>query len=162
MGSHENSPCYKRKLIVREICSITDEKGGKGYLFKNCHDENPTSALVANQRFKNKCVFCKGSHWSDKCEVITNPSATKKLLKSDVFVTQRRPFESRNCQTKRKCYYCKGFHNSSVCETRETQRLSGNLKLTNLVNNKNFVLWQTADVILFNGLNKKSENKRSF
>ena len=124
-------------------------------MFKNCHDENPTSALVANQRFKNKCVFCKGSHWSDKCEVITNPSATKKLLKSDVFVTQRRPFESRNCQTKRKCYYCKGFHNSSVCETRETQRLSGNLKLTNLVNKKNFVLLQTADVVLFNGLNKK-------
>ena len=62
---------------------------------------------------------------------------------------------SRNCQTKRTCYYRKGFHNSSVCENRETQRLSGNPQSTNSVNNKNFVLLKMADVILFNGFNKK-------
>ena len=40
-------------------------------------------------------------------------------------------------------------------ETWETQRFSGNPQSTNLANNKNFVLLLTADVILFNGFNKK-------
>ena len=128
-------------------------------MFGNYHDENSASrsALVANQRFKNTCVFCKGSHWSDKCEVITDPSVRKEFLKSAkrCFLCLKESHLSRNCQTKRTCYYCKGFHNSSICETWETQSLSRNPQSTNLVNNKNFVLLQTTDVILFNDFNKK-------
>ena len=128
-------------------------------LISNYHDENPTtgSALVANQRFENKCVFCKASHLLDKCEVITDPSARKEFLKSAkrCFLCLKEGHSSRNCQTKRTCYYCKGFHNSGLYETRETQRLSRNPQSTNLVNNKNFVLLQTADVNLFNDFNKK-------
>ena len=75
------------------------------------------------------------------------------LLK-DVFCLKERHL-SRICQTKHTGYYCKRFPNSAVFETRETQRLSGNLQSTNLVYNKNFVLLQTADVILFNNFNKK-------
>ena len=72
------------ELIARKNRSITDEKGDKNYLFKNHHDENPCSrsALVADQRFKNKCVFCKGSHQSDKYEAIRDSSARKEFLKS--------------------------------------------------------------------------------
>ena len=147
------------ELIARENCSIIDERGGKSYLFRKFHDENPAlgSALLANQRFKNKCVFFKGLHWSDKCEVISDPSARKEFLKSAkrCFLCLKEGHLSRNCQTKRTCYYRKGFHNSSVCENRETQRLSGNPQSTNSVNNKNFVLLKMADVILFNGFNKK-------
>ena len=135
-------------------------------MFGNYHDENPASrsALVANQRFKNTCVFCKGSHWSDKCEVITDPSVRKEFLKSAkrCFLCLKESQLSRNCQTKRTCYYCKGFHNSSICETWETQSLSRNPQSTNLVNNKNFVLLQTADVILFNDFNKKKWEKKLF
>ena len=72
------------ELIARKNCSITDEKGGKNYLFNNHYDENPCSrsALVVHQRFKNKRVFCKGSHQSDKYEAIIDPSAKKEFLKS--------------------------------------------------------------------------------
>ena len=67
------------KLIAHKNCSITDEKGGKNYLLNNNHEENPCSrsTLVANQSFKNKCAFCKGSHQPDKYEAITDPSARK-------------------------------------------------------------------------------------
>ena len=118
--------------------------------------QSPGPPYVANRRFKNKRVFWKGSHWSDKCEVITDPSARKEFLKSArrCFLCLKEGHLSRNCQTKPTCYYCKGFHNSSVCETRETQRLLGNPQSTNSVNNKNFILFQTADVILFNDFNK--------
>ena len=98
-------PVINEELITRENCSITDEKGGKSYLFGNYHDENPASrsALVANQRFKNTCVFCKDSHWSDKCEVITDPSVRKEFLKSTnrCFLCLKESHLGRNCQTKR-------------------------------------------------------------
>ena len=47
------------ELIACKNCSIIDEKGGKSYWFSNHHNENSDfrSTLVANQRFKNKCVF---------------------------------------------------------------------------------------------------------
>ena len=109
------------ELIARNNCSITDEKGGKNYLFKNHHDENPCSrsALVADQRFKNKCVFCKGSHQSDKYEAIPDPSARKEFLKSAkrCFLCFKERHLSRICQTKHTGYYCKRFHNSAVFET---------------------------------------------
>ena len=89
--------------------------------------------------------------------MISDPCARKEFLKSAkrCFLCLKEGHLSRNCQTKRTCYYCKGFHNSSVCETRATQRLPGNPQSTNLVNNKYFVLLQTADVILFNDFIKK-------
>ena len=67
------------ELIARKNCSIAGEKADKDYLFSNRHNENSDSrsALVANQTFKTKCVFFKCSHWSDKCEAITDPSARK-------------------------------------------------------------------------------------
>ena len=66
-------------LIAHKNCSITDEKGGKNYLLSKHREENPCSrsTLVANQSFKNKCAFCKGSHQPDKYEAITDPSARK-------------------------------------------------------------------------------------
>ena len=67
------------KLIAHNNCSITNEKGGKNHLLNNNHEENSCSRsnLVANQSFKNKCEFCKGSHQSYKYEAITDPSARK-------------------------------------------------------------------------------------
>ena len=128
-------------------------------MFNNHHDENPCyrSALVANQMFKSKCVFCKCSHQSDKYKAITDPSARKEFLKSArrCFLCLKERHLSRICQTKHTGYYCKRFYNSAVFETRETQRLSRNPQSKSLVYNKKFVLLQTDDLILFNNFNKK-------
>ena len=78
----------------------------------------------------------------------------KNLLK-DAFCVSKNVTLTRICQTKHIGYYCKRFHNSAVSETRETQRLSGNPQSTNLVYNKNLVLLQMADVILFNNFNQR-------
>ena len=124
MRSHKNS-IINEELIARKTCSITHEKGGKRYLFSNGHNGNPVSgsALVTNQRFKSKCVFCKDSHWPNICEVITDPNATKEFLKSAkrCFLCLKEGHLRRNCQTKRTCYYWKDVHNSAVSETRETK-----------------------------------------
>ena len=88
-------------------------------MFSNYHNEDLASgsSLVVTQRFKNKCVFCKGSHWSNECEVITDPSVKKKFLKSagGCFLCLKESRLSRNCQSKCTCGYCKRYHNSSVC-----------------------------------------------
>ena len=60
------------ELAARENCSVTDEKDGKNYLHCSNSKENALvsgPALVTNQRFKNKFVFCKDTHWSDKRNV---------------------------------------------------------------------------------------------
>ena len=102
------------ELVARENCIMsTDEKGGKNNLSENGMIENPFSgsALTSQQKTKNKCVFCKGSHWSDKCEVITDPCARKDFLKSAkrCFLCLKEGHLSRNCQNKRTCITVKAF-----------------------------------------------------
>ena len=40
------------ELIARENCSVTDEKGGKSYLFSNYHNENPVSGSTLCSKSK--------------------------------------------------------------------------------------------------------------
>ena len=93
------------ELVAHENCSFLDEKGGKSYLFSDDHNENPASgtALVTNKKFRNKCVFCKGSHWSNKCELMADLSARKEFLRKELseryFLCLEEGRLSRNCQT---------------------------------------------------------------
>ena len=47
-------------------------------------DLRTTSALAsqASKSISNKCVFCLGQYWLDKCDVITNTEARKIYLKN--------------------------------------------------------------------------------
>lgn len=45
----------------------------------------PQSTFAANQRFENKCMFCKSTHWSDKCEEILLQEKNFKNLIKDAF-----------------------------------------------------------------------------
>ena len=92
------------KLRAREICiiptnsfnSISDDEkqGGKNNL---SHFESPTSrsALYSNQAHQNKCVFCRGNHWSHKCKVISEPEARKESKKRQLLFPI---FESKSYQ----------------------------------------------------------------
>ena len=56
--------------------------------YKLYHLNQHTSALAsqASKSISNKCIFCLGQHWSDKCDVITNSEARKKLFEKDVLI----------------------------------------------------------------------------
>ena len=60
---------------------------------------------------RNKCVFCRGNRWSDKCKVIGEPEARKKYLRKGNCCFQSHI--SRNCP-KTTCNYCKGLRNPQL------------------------------------------------
>ena len=114
------------ELRARESCIIpsnsfnsisNDEKrGGKNNL---SHFESlaSRSTLYSKQTHENKCVFCRGNHWSDKCKVISEPEARKEYLRKGnrCFLCLNQSHISRNCSKTKTCYCCKGLHNSAIC-----------------------------------------------
>ena len=50
--------------------------GSTLYFSTASRGQNPTKSLV-------KCIFCKGEHWSDKCNIVTDPIARKEFLKNN-------------------------------------------------------------------------------
>ena len=89
--------------------------------------ESPASvsALYSNQTHQNKCVFCHGSHYSNKCDVVSEPQARKEYLRKDsrCFLSLNQSHISRNCPKTKTCYYCKGLYNSNskiFSKSRET------------------------------------------
>ena len=100
-----------------------------------------------------KCCFCKGSHCSDKCHVVTDAIARKEFLRKgyQCFLCLGQGHVSRNCQKSKRCFYCKGWHNSAICENKITKNnVTENSEInssTNYSANSSFVLLQTAEII---------------
>ena len=71
---------------------------------------------------RNRCIFCRGNHWSDKCSV-TDFQAKKDFSKKEkrCFFCLKPDHLSRNCTKTKPCYYCKGMHNSDICNDRNKQ-----------------------------------------
>ena len=62
-----------------------------------------------------KYIFCKGEHWSDKFNIVTDPIARKKLC----FQCLNKDHLSGNCKRSKTCFYCKRCHNSAICTERK-------------------------------------------
>ena len=123
------------------------------------------SSLVVGSRGTShqsvKCCFCKGSHWSDKCHVVTDAVARKEFLKKgdQRFLCLGEGHISRNCQKSKRCFCCKGLRNSAICENKITKNNmaenSDIISSTNYSANSSCVLLQTAEIILVNMVNKR-------
>ena len=78
---------------------------------------NPRPARGSNAI---KYVFCKGSHWLDKCWVLPDPAARKEFLRKGkrCFLYLNVDHVSRNCPKWKPCFYCKGMYNSAICKSK--------------------------------------------
>lgn len=158
----------QRELRARETCA-SDQRDGKREFYTG-------SGLHVNQRRQSSisqkpglsCVFCRGNHWSDKCGVVSDPTARKEHLKKNklCFLCLRGGHDSRSCKKTKTCFYCKGFHNSSICLQRDKKEDSPSVqpndstttKITSgHVQQNSCVLLQTADVTLKNTNNASRE-----
>ena len=96
------------------------------------------TALLSSGNNKPMCLFCKGTHSSTSCSIVTDVSARKKVLKGEgrCYLCLKKNHLARQCPSKSKikCFHFGAFsHHASVCEKseeRETQE-------TNQVPNKN-------------------------
>ena len=115
-----------------------------------------------------KYCFCKGSHCSDKCNVVMDAVATKEFLRKEdrCFLCLRPGHISGNCQKSKRCFYCKSSHNSAICENKITKNyMAENSEInssTNYSANSSCVLLQTAEIILVNLVNKREIKVKTF
>ena len=78
------------ELKPSELCVLSDhvEEGATNDYFTKQTGSALLSTgvdrnLKGKQQFSRKCIFCKGGHWSDKCNIITDPQARKEYLKNN-------------------------------------------------------------------------------
>ena len=64
------------------------------------------------------CSFCKGSHFSAKCSIVTDKSQRKTILRKQgrCFVCLKRGHISKDCKSNISCHICKQRHHASICE----------------------------------------------
>ena len=107
------------ELEAREQSNQLQMKQSNGNFTKHAqgHHQFTTSALVAEGR-KITCSYCNGSHYSAKCEIVSNPQARKAILRKQgrCFVCIRKNHLSKDCRSNVRCYDCKGRHHSSICD----------------------------------------------
>ena len=73
---------------------------------------------------KSVCVYCKRSHSPNKCNIITDYSARKNILRQQArrFLCLKSGNVLRNCRnTGYKCLNCQGRHHISICEKLQTR-----------------------------------------
>ena len=153
---------FNQELKARETC-LSSAPVGKNFEFDfkyagsalysstASRGQNPTKSSV-------KCIFCKGEHWSDKCNIVTDPIARKEFLKNNklCFRCLKKDHLSRNYKRSKTCFYCKGCHNSAICAERKgstdgsqkTDSKNSTESSKNFASGVSTVLLQTADLIV--------------
>ena len=177
---------FADELQIRERCALgpVSEKAKskekqefvQGIRYNQDRRPPTSSTLFSNQDRSpsNKemwCTFCRGPHPSNKCGVVSEPKARKRILrpKGRCFGCLKSGHLSRDCSAR--CYRCGGKHHLSLCSaqnycpsrqtrgTRQEQTVSTNLYFTQDVKN-NCVLLQTARAWVGNPNGNSSCNVR--
>ena len=77
-----------------------------------------TGSLTINNRLV-KCVFCKGDHYSDKCNVVADMKARAVVIKKNRLCYRcLQPYHGiKNCRSRMKCFKCQSVrHHTAICE----------------------------------------------
>ena len=145
---------FKNELSVREKCDIkpkqnSPEKSKPNYL---------SSAIgLHSGSSKISCAFCKGTHYSDKCETVTDISSRKESLRRSgkCFIGLKPGHMSRNCSIIKTCFHCKGKrHNSALCERKSSSIKGDSPNVSQSTQNyatvrNNKLLLKTAEAIVY-------------
>ena len=108
----------KNEMEARERAVLHDEPqlSAGSQAFPNFQMRTTTFALFTKHSGPT-CTYCKQSHPSNSCKMVTNPAARKDILikQGRCFVCLRKDHLSKNCPSKHKCFKCKGKHHVSIC-----------------------------------------------
>ena len=110
----------KAELHAREQCAHLKSKPDSITSTKPIRQPHTTSALLGNVN-KITCTFCKNSHPSVKCHIVTDTAQRKEILRKQgrCFVCLKKGHILRECPSRILCFICKQRHHSSVCESRQ-------------------------------------------
>ena len=158
----------KEEVDAQENCEFSDEK-----LDGECFRKTTHSLVGIQKPSRRNCVFCGKSHYSDKCENITDIIVRKKILREGkrCFKCLLNGHVIKNCRANYKCFNCQGKnHHTAICDrlkyiksdAKETKIVTADdynkndENVSMLVDAKADVLLQTADCIIPNPSETKS------
>ena len=75
---------FLQELEAREQCSLNSEISSGGSAQRAARSPMSTTAALLNNGGMITCTYCKGSHASVKCNVITEPLARKTILQRHI------------------------------------------------------------------------------
>ena len=112
MHALEDELKARERAVPHDECQLPGGIQG----FSKAQTRSTTSALFAGHSGPT-CTYCKQSHPSNACKIVTNSAARKDLLikQGKCFVRLRKDHLSRNCKSKNQCFKCKGRHHISIC-----------------------------------------------
>ena len=112
MHALEDELKARERAVPHDECQLSGGIQG----FSKAQTRSTTSALFAGHSGPT-CTYCKQSHPSNACKIVTNSAARKDLLikQGRCFVCLRKDHLSRNCPSKNQCFKCKGRHHISIC-----------------------------------------------
>ena len=113
----------ENELEARECAALHDESqlSAQGVAFPSFQMRTTASSLFTKHSGPT-CTYCKQSHPSNSCKMVTNPAARKDILikQGRCFVCLRKDHLSKNCPSKHQCFKCKGKHHISICPSNGT------------------------------------------
>ena len=112
MHALEDELKARERAVPHDECQLSGEIQG----FSKAQTRSTTSALFAGHSGPT-CTYCKQSHPSNACKIVTNSAARKDLLikQGRCFVCLRKDHLGRNCKLKNQCFKCKVRHHISIC-----------------------------------------------
>ncbi|XP_064632755.1 uncharacterized protein LOC135491048 [Lineus longissimus] len=85
--------------------------------FKQRRPKPQATGYAGRGARESKCVFCKQSHRSLDCVVVTNIDKRADIVKRDQLCWNcLGPHQVRNCTSKYKCKHCSQKHHSTLCK----------------------------------------------
>ena len=112
MHALEDELKARERAVPHDECQLPGGIQG----FSKAQTRSTTSALFVGHSGPT-CTYCKQSHPSNACKIVTTSAARKDLLikQGRCFVCLRKDHLSRNCPSKNQCFKCKGRHHISIC-----------------------------------------------
>ena len=110
----------KAELHAREQCAqLKQSSASNATISKPPFRQLHTTSALMNNTSKISCSFCKGSHPSAKCHIVTDVNQRKGILRKQghCFICLKRGHISRECPSRILCFVCKQRHHSSICES---------------------------------------------
>ena len=119
----------KIELEAWEACGQLHVDRQSGSHFKSSRSsfsQSTTSALLSSGG-KITCSFCKNSHQSARCHVVTDPKMRRDLLRKygKCFRCLKRGHLARECTSNIMCFNCKQKHHVSLCQFKSLEKSGG-------------------------------------
>ena len=108
----------KTELDAREQCAYLSGKPTDSSAGKQVRSQLPTTSALLNASGKVSCSFCKGSHPSAKCNIVTDPQQRKAILRKQgrCYVCLKKAHLAKYCTSRIYCFNCRQRHHASICD----------------------------------------------